>query len=84
MQLDLNTGLELISKAKEKERDARLFQQWVAQLPVMAVTGQVVSFQAYRDHVTGADIDTRPAAEILAELDEIEKQFMEGGAESGD
>lgn len=68
-----------MKKAKEEERDARLFQQWVVQLPAMGMSGAYMSFDAYKDHVTGANIDRRPALEILRELDEIEKQFEEGG-----
>lgn len=73
--LDLETGLELILKAKQEERDRRIFEQWVAQLPFMAFVEQPMSFEDYRDMVTGANIDTRPTSEILAELDEIEKEF---------
>lgn len=83
MGLDLDTGVALINKAWEEERDARIFQQWVAQLPFMGQEN-FISFDAYKDRVTGANIDTRPTAEILAELDAVEKQFKEGGASDGD
>lgn len=75
MNLDLDSGLELIEKARSKERDDRIFRQWTAQLPLMAMSGNAVSFEEYRDRVTGANIDFRPAGEILAELDEVEAQF---------
>lgn len=43
-----------------------------------------LSFEEYRDKLTGATIDKRRASEILAELDEVEKQFQkEGGAADG-
>lgn len=77
------TGLALILKAMEKDRDDRLFQQWVAQLPIMAYSGQQISFADYKDRVTGANIDRRPTAEIERELDAIEKQFQEGGEQNG-
>lgn len=84
MALNLETGLELIIKAMREERDERLFRQWTAQLPIMAITGEIIDFEAYRDRVTGANIDRRPTEEILAELDEVEKQFEKGGgAENG-
>lgn len=69
------TGLELILKAKEQEREDRIFQQWVAQLPTMALAGKPVSFSDYKDKVTGANIDRRPVAAIEAEIEEIEKSF---------
>lgn len=75
MSLDLEMGLRLIRTAREKEREERIFQQWVVQLPIMAVGDAVISFEDYRDRVTGANIDTRPAADILAELDAVEREF---------
>ncbi len=79
MQLDIDIGIALIDTALEKNRDERLFQQWVAQLPVMAITGQVVSFSVYKDRVTGANIDRRSTAEIINEIDEVERELEEGG-----
>lgn len=75
MDLDIETGLALIIKARKEERDERLFRQWTAQLPVMAFSGEVMDFATYRDRVTGENIDRRPASAILAELDEVEQQF---------
>lgn len=84
MRMDAGLAARLILHAQEAERDERLFSQWVAQLPIMAMQGVSVSFAEYRDRMTGANIDTRPASIILAELDEIEKQFdKKGGAEDG-
>lgn len=75
---DLDLGLALIDKAREKDREERLFQQWTAQLPVMAITGEVESFADYKARVTGANIDCRPRAAIERELDDVERQLREG------
>lgn len=83
LQLDADTGLALITKAMEKEQEDRIFQQWVAQLPIMAYTGVNVSFADYKDRVTGANIDRRSTAEILAELDDLERELQEGGGTNG-
>lgn len=77
--MDAETGAWLILKAMEKEREDRIFLQWAAQLPVMAYTGQTVSFSEYKDRVTGANIDRRPVAEIMADLDAVEKELQKGG-----
>lgn len=62
----------------EKNREERIFQQWVAQLPWM--TGDTfVSFKDYKDRVTGANIDRRSVAEIEADLAEVEAQLQRGG-----
>ena len=71
------------------ERGARLvkfkgiFQQWVAQLPVMAIGGDIISFDDYRDRVTGANIDFRPTEDILQELEDVESRFKGGAAGDG-
>lgn len=79
LQTDLDLGVALISKALEKDRDERLFQQWTVQLPLMALAGEVESFADYKDRVTGANIDRRSVAEINRELDEVERELREGG-----
>lgn len=73
------SGLALIKKAREETRNERIFQQWVVQLPWMGYTGSFTSFADYKDRVTGANIDRRSTAEIMAEIDEIERQLQEGG-----
>jgi hypothetical protein len=49
----------------------------------MAYSGTNVSFADYKDRVTGANIDRRSTAEILAELDDIERELQEGGGANG-
>lgn len=73
--LPLETGLALITRAIEAEREERIHLQWAVQLPLMSISGTVLSFSEYRDRVTGANIDLRPTSEILAELEEVEKSF---------
>lgn len=74
MQSDIKTAMRIIEKAREKERESRLFLQWVVQLPQMS-KDTYVSFDAYVDRVTGRNIDTRPVHECMAELEEIKKKF---------
>ncbi len=82
LQTEADIGCALIVKALEQERDDRLFQQWVVQLPLMGKEN-FVSFADYKDKITGANIDRRSTAEILAELDEIEKELQGGGDDNG-
>ena len=79
LQTDADTGCRLILKAMERDRDDRIFQQWVAQLPVMAFTGKTVGFAEYRSKVTGENIDRRSVAAIEAELAAVEKELQKGG-----
>ncbi len=74
MQSDIQTAMRIIEKAKEKEKEKRLFLQWVVQLPHMTKES-FVSFDSYVDNVTGRNIDKRPVYECMAELEEIKKKF---------
>lgn len=76
MTLDLDMGIDLINKAIDETRDERLFRQWCAQLPVMAMSGEAISFEDYRDRLTGGNIDMRPTDELLAELDKVERELL--------
>ena len=78
MKLDVDAGLALILKAMEKSRDERIFQQWVSLLPNMD-HDNYISFADYRDRVTGANIDRRSVAEIMKDLDEVERELQRGG-----
>lgn len=62
----------------EKDREDRIFQQWVVQLPWMDPEN-AISFRDYKDRVTGANIDRRSVAEIEADLAEVEAQLQRGG-----
>lgn len=82
--MDADDGLALFIKAAEQERDARLFQQWTAQLPIMAYTGKTISFAEYRDRVTGANIDRRSVDEIQKEIDEAMQELRKEVPTDGD
>ena len=74
MQTDIETALRIIEKAREKEKENRYFLQWVVQLPNMT-DENYISFDGYVDRVTGRNIDKRPVAECMAEIEEIKKMF---------
>lgn len=80
--MDLYLGTSMILKAIQMERDAALHLQWCVQLPFMTKKNYV-SFNDYRDSVTGANIDKRPDEVLIAEIDEIEKQMQNKGADDG-
>lgn len=62
----------------EKDREERMFQQWVVQLPWMSEK-DFISFADYKNKLTGANIDRRSVAEIEAELADVERQLQRGG-----
>ena len=66
----------LIRMASQKEQDNQIREQWLMLLPLMQMNViKYVSLEDYKVKVSGGDIDTRPAEEILAEVAEIRKQM---------
>lgn len=78
LQADIELGLPLIIKAMEENRDERLFQQWVVQVPWMDKENYV-SFEDYKNKLTGANVDRRSVSDIEADLAEVERQLQRGG-----
>jgi len=76
---------EFVLKAVEKQKEEVLFAQWCVQLPVQSVLSllgrktEYVSFEAYKNQGSGANIDMRSNEDMLSEIEEIEKKFMKGG-----
>lgn len=75
LQLDIDSAARIIAKAREKEKEKRIFAQWVVQLPHMTKENYI-SFDDYFDKVTGRNIDNRPISECMAEIEEIKKKFV--------
>lgn len=60
-------GAALAKRAREQNREDRLFMQWCAWLPYMN-DDRPQSFELYVDQCTGRAVDTRPTEEILKDL----------------
>ena len=82
MRLPAERGSALIRMAMKRQTEDRQFLQWVVQLPYMS-SDSFMSFESYKRRLSGEDIDRRPTAEILSELDGIERYFASREAENG-
>lgn len=72
--------LIFLQKAIEKEEEEHIRAQWVTMLPYMSIKRlKYMSFSDYKDQVTGKNIDTRPAEEIIRDIEETHRRAnMEG------
>ena len=80
MALNLPVGefLRLCESALDYERKNGIREEWLALFPWMMMKHiKYMSFREYFDQRTGANIDMRPAAEILADVEKIRRQFDE-------
>jgi hypothetical protein len=66
-------GLDFIKKAREKEIEERIWQAWVACYPNMN-EDNFVSFEEFKDEVTGKNICHLSSEEILQAVEEIEEK----------
>ena len=66
----------IIKTAHEKTEAAKVREQWLMLLPLMQMgVIRYVSESDYSDHVTGKDLDLRPADEIIAEARGIREEI---------
>ena len=73
--MELDVFIDFIKKAGEKEKEERIHNQWVSMLPYMSLKQlEYISFQKYKEKVTGANIDMRPTSEIIKEIEEIHRK----------
>ena len=70
--------IEFIVLAIEKERKDEMKGLYYALLPVLALRGKFMTFEEFYDNMTGANLDLRPAEEILNESKAIEERLRNG------
>lgn len=75
MSMNIDSFMELVKIAKEKEKEEKLHRQWTSMLPFMSLKQlEYISFKEYKERVTGANIDVRPTSVILKEIEEIHRK----------
>lgn len=75
MRMDVGDFIELVLSAKDLEERERLHRQWTSILPLMSIQYlEYMSFDAYVEKCTGANIDTRPTDEIIADIMETHEK----------
>lgn len=78
MQMDVGKFLKFVLKAKEEECREQIRKQWTAMLPLMSIKYlKYTPFEEYYEKCTGANIDMRPAEEIIADTEEARKELWE-------
>ncbi len=73
-----NEYIEFIVLAIKKEREDEIRGLYHALIPVLGMRGKFMTFEEFYDKMTGADLDLRPAEEILKEAEEIQARFANG------
>lgn len=68
---------DIYKVAKKVEQREQMYLAWVVQLPHMDKE-HFTPFQEYFDKCTGANLDNRPAEEILSQVEEIRRKTNGG------
>lgn len=63
--------IDFVVFAKEKDSEEKIYMQWCAMLPSL---NQYMSFSAFKEKLTGSNIDMRPAAEIISEIEALHRK----------
>ncbi len=74
--MDLNSFCSFVKLAKKKDFEERLYMQWCGMLPRFE---EYMSWNEFYDKMTGANIDLRPANEIISEIERLHKFNMDRG-----
>lgn len=75
LQMDVETFIEMLEIAMEKEQEELAHRQWSAMLPFMSLGMlEYVSFHEYFEKLSGKNVDLRPASEIIAEIEELHQK----------
>ena len=72
--MELDEFIEFLKLAIENEKKAIIERQYLALLPLLVKGGKYMTFEKFYEQMTGANIDWRPADEIINEITEIHKQ----------
>lgn len=71
LDMEADEGLRVVEYARRADQRETLKHEWDALLPFMQRGDfKLIEFRDYIDNRTGANVDWRPAEEIMAELDE--------------
>lgn len=71
MQVD--EFIDFISLAIENENKDKIERQYLALLPFLCLRGKYMTFEKFYEQMSGANIDWRPAEEIMQEIQEKHK-----------
>lgn len=72
MQLSVDVFLELCVKLLNNRIEVQIREQWLALFPLMAIKWlEYESYEAYKDRLTGKNIDLRSNEEIIAEIEAL-------------
>ena len=75
LQMEVETFIEIVEIALEKEQEELAHRQWSAMLPFMSLGMlEYISFQEYFEKLSGKNVDLRPASEIMAEIEDLHQK----------
>lgn len=74
MKMSVIDFAEFLSEARKQEKEEKYFAEWCALIP--RLNDEYLSFENFKKLRSGANIDSRPAEEILAEIDEAHRKDL--------
>jgi len=78
MKQDPQTGIDLMVKAMEKQREQRTWQLWVSIYPNMG-EDNFIKYEEFKDQVNKKPETPQSAAEIIAEAEKTKALDQQGG-----
>ena len=77
-EMSFDEFIDFLVLAMAEEKKDKIRGTYYAMLPFLLLRDRYMTFEEFYDKFTGADIDWRPADEILKEAEEIQEKFANG------
>ena len=77
-EMGFDEFIEFLKLAIENEKKAIIERQYLALLPLLVQSGKYMTFEKFYEQMTGANIDWRPAEDIIREIDEKHRGLNDG------
>lgn len=73
-EMQIDEFFEFLTLAIKNDKKEKAYLQYITLLPLLIRADKYMSFDNFFDEMTGANIDWRPADEILREAEEIQRK----------
>lgn len=76
-EMQFDEFIDFLILAINNDKKEKTYLLYLAMLPTLMKVGKYMPFEEFYDSMTGANIDWRPADEIIKEAEQIQKEFEE-------
>ena len=77
-EMKFDEFIDFVVLAINKDREDKIREEYLSLLPSLIQSGHYMTFDAFYEQATGANIDWRSSEDILKEAEAIQEKFRNG------